>query len=67
MNEHRGEEALPAGGKPAKKASRSVAPEDWNNPANWVALAGAERAVPESSDETFIFSAPKDPPETKQR
>jgi hypothetical protein len=67
MNEHRGEEALPAGNRPAKEARRSAAPGDWNHPANWVPLEGTERAAPASSGEAVIFSAPKDPPESKQR
>jgi hypothetical protein len=66
MNEHRGEEALPAGNRPAKEARRSAAPGDWNHPANWVALPGMEQAVPHSSAVVFLGAA-KDKPESKQR
>jgi hypothetical protein len=65
MSEHRGEDALPAGDRPAQKAKRSLSPGDWSNPANWFPLAGAERALPNSS-EVVIFSTAKDKPESKQ-
>jgi hypothetical protein len=66
MNEHRGEEASPAGGRPANEAKASAAPGDWSNLANWTAPPGVGRKLPWSGT-VGVFHAPKDPPENKQR